>query len=121
MKHGLLMVSALALLAGCEKADKSKSTLADDLPVDTIKVVGAGVDPKVQLRYAVEKGTSSSVDMTLKMKMTTSAMAIPALPVVKMAMDMTCTDVEADGRMRFEMKVASIDVDASSAQAEPAR
>jgi hypothetical protein len=113
MKTGLLMVSALLLVGGCEKANKG--SLADDIPVGKVRLIGAGVDPKVQLRYHVDKGTHTAVDMTMKMTMETSAAQLPAVPVIKMTMDETCTDVEANGDMRFEVKVVSIDVDGPAA------
>ena len=118
MKHGMLVVSALALLAGCEKANKGGLTKADeDLAPGEVKLLGAGVDPKVQLRYAVEKGTHTTVDMKVKMKMSVMGQS-PPIPVMKMTMDETCTDVEPDGNMRFEIKVASIDIEATDAQAQ---
>lgn len=119
MKHGLIMVSALALLgsAGCEKANKGGLNKADDaLPPNQIKLGSTGADPKVKLRYAVEKGTHTTVDMKVKMSMSAMGQSMP-IPVMTMAMDETCTDVDADGNMRFEIKVASLDIESGSAQA----
>jgi hypothetical protein len=115
MKHGILMVSALALLASCQKADDANkaSKIEDDLAPGEVKLIGAGVDPKLQLRYDVAKGTSVTLDMTMKIKIDAGGLPVPQMPTIKMSMVEDCTDVEADGNMRFHVKVASLTTEGS--------
>ncbi|HVV87283.1 MAG TPA: DUF6263 family protein [Kofleriaceae bacterium] len=112
MKQGLLMVSALVLSFGCEKAGKDSSQLADDLPANEVHVLGVGADPKVKLRYDVPKDSHVVLDMKARMGMSSPAMPQAMNFNVDASMDETCTDVEPSGDMRFEIKVASVSVDA---------
>lgn len=104
MKRGMILVSALAFLpvygAGCEKANKG-TTADDKMPANQVQLVGAGVDPKVQLRYNVAKGTKVDLDMVMTMSMEAAGRAAPSLPTMRMSMSEECTDVEAGGAMRF--------------------
>ena len=118
MKHGILMVSALALLASCEKAKDATSQIEDDLPPGEVRLIGAGVDPKVKLRYEVAKGTSVTLDMVMKIKIDAGGLPVPQLPVIKMSMTEDCTEVDADGNMRFEVKVGSMTSDGSGQMAQ---
>ncbi len=116
MKHGLILVSALVLAVGCEKANKG--SIADDLPADQVRLIGAGVAPRTVLKYQVDKGTHVTLDMTMKLGMEAPGLPIPPMPTIKMSMDETCTDVDPSGSMRFEVKVGSITADGSGPMAQ---
>ena len=116
MKHGLMMVSALVLAVGCEKANKG--SIADDIPAGEVRLIGAGVAPRTVLTYQVDKGTHVTLDMVMHLGMEAPGLPIPAMPTIKMSMDETCTDVEPSGAMRFEVKVGSISADGSGPMAE---
>lgn len=116
MKHGLMMVSALVLAVGCEKANKA--SVADDLPAGEVRLIGAGVDPRTVLRYQVDKGTHVTLDMVMNIGMEAPGVPIPAMPTIKMSLDETCTDVEPSGLMRFEVKVGSITADGTGPMAD---
>jgi len=118
MKHGMLVVSALALLAGCEKAGSSNKALADDVPAGEVRLLGAGVEPRTQLRYQVAKGTKVTLDMTMRMSMEAGAAPVPQMPVMHMSMNEECIDVEPSGAMRFEVKVGSMTADGSGQMAD---
>ncbi len=110
------MVSALVLAVGCEKANKG--SVADDLPTGEVVLIGAGVDPRTVLKYQVDKGTHVTLDMTMKLGMSAPGVPIPAMPLIKMSMDETCTDVDPSGFMRFEVKVGAITADGSGPMAD---
>jgi|JI10StandDraft_1071094.scaffolds.fasta_scaffold02345_6 hypothetical protein len=115
MKHGLLLVSALVLAGGCEKDGKG-SKVVDDVPVGEVRLVGAGVEPRAPLRYRVDKGTHVTMDMVARIGIDAGGMPVPQLPTMRMSMDETCTAVEPSGDMRFEVTVASFDVDGGNPQ-----
>lgn len=116
MKHGLMMVSALVLAAGCEKANKG--SVVEDMPTGEVVLIGAGVDPRTVLTYQVEKGTHVTLDMVMNIGMEVPGMRTPPMPTIKMSMDETCVDVEPTGAMRFEVKVASITADGTGPMAD---
>lgn len=118
MKHGMLVVSALALLAGCEKAGSSKKAELDDMPAGQVRLVAAGAAPLTQLRYQVEKGTKVTLDMTMRMSMDAGSVPVPQLPVMHMSMNEECIDVEPSGAMRFEVRVGSLTADGSGQMAD---
>ena len=118
MKHGILMVSALALLASCEKAKDAASQIEDDLPPGEVRLIGAGVDPKVKLRYEVAKGTRVTLDMVMKIKIDAGGLPVPQLPVIKMSMNEECTEVDTAGNMRFEVKVGALTSDGAGQMAQ---
>jgi hypothetical protein len=118
MKLGLLMVSALALVASCEKAKNGGSTADDNLAPNEVKLIGAGVDPKQVLRYQVEKGTSVTMDMVMNIHIDAGGMPVPQMPTIRMSMSEACTDVEADGAMRFDVKIGDITADGGGQMAQ---
>jgi hypothetical protein len=118
MKLGLLMVSALALVASCEKAKKGGSTADDNLAPNEVKLTGAGVDPKNVLRYQVEKGTTVTLDMVMNISIEAGGMPVPQMPTIRMSMVETCTDVEAGGAMRFDVKVSDMSADGTGPMAD---
>ncbi len=118
MKHGLLMLSALVLAVGCEKANKDGTTVADDLAPGEIRLIGAGTDPRTLLRYDVAKGTNVTLDMVMNISIEAPGMPMPSMPPIRMSMDETCTDVEPDGNMRFEVKVGSVSADGTGPMAD---
>lgn len=118
MKLGLLMVSALVLAVGCEKANKDGTTVADDLAPGEVRLIGAGTDPKTLLRYDVAKGTTVTLDMVLNISIEAPGAAMPSMPPIRMSMTESCIDVEAGGHMRFEVKVGSMSADGTGPMAD---
>jgi hypothetical protein len=92
------LVFAAALL-GC------KSGHAPPKPTPTdVEVVAPGAMPQRALRYAVPKGTHSTIELSLDWKVTADQLA-SALPTIVTTLEVVCDDVAPDGSMKLHAKV----------------
>jgi hypothetical protein len=80
-----------------------------------VKLVSPGKGPTKPLRFAPSKGATQSVVMTMRMqmaiKMGTMDMPATKLPAMKMYADLTITDVQPNGDIRYDYKLAKVEVD----------
>lgn len=101
----LLLVFALAVpVVADDDEAPAEPKPAEPKPLaigeSVIKVLDAGAEPRIPLRYRVPKGASSRVEMATKLEMDAMPMKMPA---IEMVLGMKCKDVDAEGNMTIEM------------------
>ncbi len=116
MTHRLLLVGALAAAIACHKA--APQPIVDDLPAGEVRLLAAGAEPRAALRYQVAKGSHSKLAMTMRITLAAGGMPVPQPPVVRMAMDEECVDVEPSGAMRFEVTIGAVTNEGSGQMAD---
>jgi len=88
-----------AVLVGC----KSHEPPPAPPPTDVV-VVAPGTPPQRALRYAVAKGTKTTIELSVDWKVTAGEIT-SALPTIVTTLDIACDDVAADGTMKLHAKV----------------
>jgi hypothetical protein len=88
-----------ALVVGC-KTNKPPPAPA---PTDVV-VVAPGAAPLRALRYAVPKGTKTTIELSIDYKVTAGEIA-SALPTIVTTLDVACDDVAKTGSMNLHAKV----------------
>lgn len=88
-----------ALLVGC----KSNEPAPAPPPTDVV-VVAPGAAPLRALRYAVPKGTNTTIELSIDWKVTAGEIA-SSLPTIVTTLELGCDDVAADGTMKLHAKV----------------
>ena len=90
---------ATALLVACKTHEKP----APPPPTDLV-VVKPGAAPLRAIRYAVAKGTQSTVELATDWKVTAGEMG-NVMPTIVTSFSISCDDVAADGSMKLRAKV----------------
>jgi len=88
-----------AVLVGC----KSHEPPPAPPPTDVV-VVAPGTPPQRALRYAVAKGTKTTIELSVDWKVTAGEIT-SALPTIVTTLELGCDDVAADGTMKLHAKV----------------
>jgi hypothetical protein len=94
--------------AACDKGSRATATSGPE-----IKVIEAGSGPKQTLRFTAQKGLKKVMVMAMDMGMTIDVGGSPRdqqVPTMKMTMDLTVTDVAANGDIRYEFKLRDPEV-----------
>jgi hypothetical protein len=94
-----LLVVALAL-AACKT---NEAPARKPAPTD-VEVLAPGAAPQKVVRYAVPKGTTSTIELTTDWQMSAGEMAM-ALPTIVTTFEIGCDDVAPDGTMKLHAKV----------------
>jgi hypothetical protein len=87
------------VLAAC----KTNEAPPPPKPTDVV-VVAPGAAPQTAVRYAVAKGTKSTVELATDWKVTAGEMAT-ALPTIVTTFEVACDEVAPDGMMKLHAKV----------------
>ena len=90
---------ATALLVACKTNEKP----ARPPPTDLV-VVKPGAAPLRTIRYAVAKGTHTTVELATDWKITAGEMG-NVMPTIVTSFSISCDDVAADGSMKLHAKV----------------
>lgn len=124
MNASALALVALLFAAGCDKGDKpapSSSSPSTAGAASTgggsstpeIKVLDAGKAPKATLRFAPQKDAKQSIVMAMDMGMTMDlggGARSQQMPTTEMTMDVSITDIAANGDIRYRFELTKIDV-----------
>lgn len=92
------LVLALVLV-GCKQNEPPPPP-----PPTDVVVVAPGAAPLHTLRYAVPKGTKTTLEMSIDWKVTAGEIT-SALPTIVETLELACDDVAADGTMKLHAKV----------------
>jgi hypothetical protein len=93
------LVLVAVVLAAC-KTNKPPPPAA---PTDVV-VLAPGAAPQKPVRYAVPKGTKSTIELATDWKVTADDMAT-TLPTIVTTFEVACDDVAPDGTMKLHAKV----------------
>ncbi len=87
-----------------------------------VKLLEPGADPRSDLSYALVKGSSQKLAMTMDMAMgvKVKGQSAPSMPMprISMTFDNTAADKNAAGEFRIESRLAAVSVDPAGAQQE---
>jgi hypothetical protein len=103
--RGLILVSALLVLASCKK-DESSATAAD-ASADPVLLLDAGAEPRAPLRYKIADGTTtkSNMDFTIATLATTAdAAALSVVPGVRLHI-VSGPAMATDRGVKFEVNI----------------
>src|SRR4051794_19552145 len=90
---------ATALLVAC----KSHEAPPAPSPMDVV-LVKPGAEPRRVIRYAVAKGTHTTVELATDWKVSAGEIG-NVMPTIVTAFDITCEDVAPDGSMKLRARV----------------
>jgi hypothetical protein len=113
---GRALVAAVLLLAlGCDESRPVRAkptTAAAGRPRPAL--VGAGVEPREPLRYALTVGTSQRIALTLHLAMRVEAARSPIPPVtapgLRLTVELAVTDATPGGGARCQVTIADADL-----------
>lgn len=88
-----------ALIVGCKTNQAPPAPPATD-----VVVVAPGAAPQRALRYAVAKGTKTTIELSIDWKVTAGEIA-STLPTIVTTLELSCDDVGKDGSMKLHAKV----------------
>jgi hypothetical protein len=112
-----LAVSPAPLVAAqhdAKETEKEKPPLAAKSKPPTVTLLEPGEEPRSPIRYRVEKGSREELVMTMRMAMAMEAngFAIPEqrLPGQQMTMDLSVTDVAANGDITYAFTMGKVEM-----------
>ena len=119
MTHASILLVSLALIAQTAAPPAQAPAIKmDGYPAPgepaAVTLLSPGAAPLQALRYTIAKGQKARMDMTMTMSMAMDigGMAVPMdVPPMKMAIDITVTDVAANGDISADMGFASMTVE----------
>jgi hypothetical protein len=88
-----------ALLLGCKSNEPPPAPKTTD-----VVVVEPGAAPQRALRYAVAKGTKTTIELSIDWKVTAGEIG-STLPTIVTTLELACDDALADGSMKLHAKV----------------
>jgi hypothetical protein len=87
-----------------------------------MKLLDAGAEPRSDLSYALTKGSTQkvqmSMDMVMAMKMGPQTLPSTTIPTMTMLLDMTTADKNPSGEWRIESKLTQVTINPKGAQQE---
>lgn len=87
-----------------------------------MKLLDAGAEPRSDLSYALNKGSTQklrmTMDMVMGMKMGSQALPPTTIPTMTMLLDMTTTDKNPSGEWRIESKLTQVTINPKGGQQE---
>jgi predicted small lipoprotein YifL len=87
-----------------------------------IRLIDAGAEPRSDLSYALNKGGTQklqmSMDMVMSMRMGAKSLPPTTIPTMSMQLDMAITDKSPSGEWKVDSKLTRVTVSAKGAQQE---
>lgn len=123
----MIRTKVISLATTCACLCAAASVLAQDAPAtgsrSEITILDAGAEPRRQLRYQFDAGSSESaaMDMNINMTMSMGGIQIPQMemPTIRLVVDLGQVETSADGTARYEFEIGSMEL-ADNAGSDPA-